>query len=416
MLNKIYLKSDFVKNVLTLLSGTAFAQAIPIALLPILTRIFTPEDFGVFALFLSITLILSVLSTGRYELTILLPIEDRDSNALFLLSIILSLITGVILFIPIFFFNSEITFWLGNPELSFWLYFIPLSVFLSGVSQSFNYRFNRNKSYKILSSGKIIQTGVSTGSQIMLGFSKLISGGLIFGSIIGQIFTSFFYFLNSKEKNKIFPVSFLEIKKNGLLYKNYPIYNSTTALLDKATVSLPSIYLTKFFSLQSAGYYAMCEKLIYGPASLFSFSISQVLIEFISNAHRNNISYRTKIIEIFFKLLLIGIFPFTFLFFYSEDLFNLFLGKEWTEAGKYSKILTVAFFARFVVSPLSVVFVAINKPSVLSYWQIAYFFAAVIAAIIGYILSDIFLYFIIFTINEVIMYGIYLFLVFKISK
>jgi len=50
MINKLKLKSEFAKNVLTLMTGTTIAQAIPIAISPILTRIYTPEDFGVFAL------------------------------------------------------------------------------------------------------------------------------------------------------------------------------------------------------------------------------------------------------------------------------------------------------------------------------------------------------------------------------
>ena len=74
------LKSEFSKNVLTLVTGTTIAQSIPIAISPILTRIYTPEDFGVLALFISITTILGTIANGRYELAIVLP--KRDNNAL----------------------------------------------------------------------------------------------------------------------------------------------------------------------------------------------------------------------------------------------------------------------------------------------------------------------------------------------
>jgi O-antigen/teichoic acid export membrane protein len=79
MLNKLKPKSEFSRNVLTLMTGTTIAQAIPIAISPILTRIYTPEDFGVFALYMSVVSIVSVVATGRYELAIMLPKKDEDA-------------------------------------------------------------------------------------------------------------------------------------------------------------------------------------------------------------------------------------------------------------------------------------------------------------------------------------------------
>jgi len=66
-------KSDFKKNVLTLMAGTTIAQAIPIAISPILTRLYTPEEFGLFALFLAIVSIFGVVATMRYEMAIVQP-------------------------------------------------------------------------------------------------------------------------------------------------------------------------------------------------------------------------------------------------------------------------------------------------------------------------------------------------------
>jgi len=77
MLTKFKPKSEFSRNVLTPMTGTTITQAIPIAISPILTRIYTPEDFGVLALFVAITAIFGGIANGRYELATMLPKKDK---------------------------------------------------------------------------------------------------------------------------------------------------------------------------------------------------------------------------------------------------------------------------------------------------------------------------------------------------
>jgi O-antigen/teichoic acid export membrane protein len=99
LIKKLKPKSEFSRNVLTLMTGTTIAQAIPIAISPILTRIYTPEDFGVFALYMAIAAIISVVSTGRYEMAIMLPKRNEDVNAI--VKLILILLSSI----SIFFFS-----------------------------------------------------------------------------------------------------------------------------------------------------------------------------------------------------------------------------------------------------------------------------------------------------------------------
>ena len=103
MLNRLKPKSEFARNVLTLMTGTTIAQAIPIAISPILTRIYTPEDFGIFALYMSMASILSVVATGRYELAIMLPKKDEDAINIVALSLIISFLVSFIALLIVFF-------------------------------------------------------------------------------------------------------------------------------------------------------------------------------------------------------------------------------------------------------------------------------------------------------------------------
>ena len=123
MLNKLKPKSEFSRNVLTLMTGTTIAQAIPIAISPILTRIYTPEDFGVFALYMAIASIIAVIATGRYEMAIMLPKEEEDVKSIVKLILILLSIVTFITFLIVSFFNQAIVSLFENQEISNWLYF-----------------------------------------------------------------------------------------------------------------------------------------------------------------------------------------------------------------------------------------------------------------------------------------------------
>ena len=137
MIMRSKIKSEFTRNVLTLMTGTTISLAIPIAISPVLTRIYTPQDFGVFALYMAITTIIAVLVTGRYELAIMLPKKDENAVDILILSLIISLVVSLISFLIIFFFNPQITKILGSQEISRWLYLVPCSILLIGFYNSF---------------------------------------------------------------------------------------------------------------------------------------------------------------------------------------------------------------------------------------------------------------------------------------
>ncbi|MFO7843100.1 MAG: oligosaccharide flippase family protein [Bacteroidales bacterium] len=150
MLKKIR-TSEFYKNVLTLVSGTAIAQAIPILISPILTRLYSPSDFGLIALYLAIVNIFVIVATGRYNLAIMLPEDEKEASDLKFLSIYINLFVSIILLFVVLILNDPVTRILDNEDISVWLYFIPLSVFIRALFKIYEYYENRRKNYKSIS-------------------------------------------------------------------------------------------------------------------------------------------------------------------------------------------------------------------------------------------------------------------------
>ena len=132
------------------MGGNIISQSLPIAISPILTRIYTPADFGLFSILISISMIFGSISNGRYELAIMLPQNEEDAINITALGFFITLFITITLLMIIFLFNETIVHILGNPNLGFWLYFIPFSVFFIGMFNVLNFFNNRKKKYKEL--------------------------------------------------------------------------------------------------------------------------------------------------------------------------------------------------------------------------------------------------------------------------
>ena len=372
MLNKLKPKSEFSRNVLTLMTGTSIAQAIPIAISPILTRIYTPEDFGMFALYMSVASIFSVVATGRYELAIMLPKKDEDAVNIMVLSIIIAFFVSLITFLIVFIFNTQITRLLGNPEISNWLYFIPVTVLLTGIYQSLNYWSNRKKQYKRLATSRVVQSATTATTNLGMGFGGFGSSGLILGGVLGQGLASFVlgkmiwkedrYRLKSFSKLRIFALSKKFIK--------FPKFNLPNALIDSFRLSGISILIAKFFTTSTLGQFSLAWKMIQLPISLLGSSISQVFFQKIAIEEK----YKLYVIIVKFinRATIIALPLFVLIYIFSEKLFVFIFGIDWELAGKMASVMSPWLFFNFITSPLSTIFIKINKQDVLLIFSIWY--------------------------------------------
>ena len=178
---KLVHMNGFVKHVATLATGTVFAGAMGIVVMPLLTRIYEPEDFGVSALYTSLAGIMSVVMCWRYELAVVLPEKDQDAASLLILCIMICFVMGLLTLIMVAIFGTLLSKMLGSQELIPWLWFLPLSLFGMGFFRVLNYWSTRRQHFKRLAVRQIIQNGVTAVTQIGIGllYSSINAGGLI---------------------------------------------------------------------------------------------------------------------------------------------------------------------------------------------------------------------------------------------
>jgi len=397
------------------MTGTTIAQAIPIAISPILTRLFTPSDFGVLALFVAIASIIADIATLRYELAIVQPHSDEDAAALVVLSAIIASVISMLFLVFIYVFNGELQLWLGRPDLGPWLYLVPVTVFITGLYRSLNYWYTRKKLFKNIAISKINQ-GVGTAAvQVGAGLATTGPAGLIWGYILGQVIALITLIKkNSTDERKMFRrVKYQQIKLNAIHYQKIPKYSTFGVLADILSLQMPVLVISKFYDMAQTGSFSLTFRVVSLPMSLVSGALSQVLFQNISKMHRESPNQiKAEVLKLFFLLLALMI-PFVgFIWLFGEDLFAVVFGEPWREAGKMAAILAIAVAIRFAVSPLSVVLALDHNVKLGVIWQFTYLSTITITLIYFSSFSiDILLY--AFVVHEVLLYLFYLLFILK---
>jgi len=370
------LSSSFAGNVLRLVTGSAFAQGLGVLVAPIVARLFTPEAFGVAALFISITGIISVVGCLRYELSIMLPKADEEAATLLGVSLFFVLIITGMSALIIFFAGDVIVRLFRSPELGKYVWLVPVSVFVSGTFLALNYWNSRTKHFGRLSIARVISSVVAQATKLGAGFAGFVSGGVLIGTgILGQIVSTLVLGGQIwRDDRRLFKTSIRWEKMIAGLkrHKKFPIYYTWAGLLNTASHQLPVWILAFYFSPKIVGFYALGRAVLSMPMSLVGGAVSQVFFQKASEAHNRTGNLSKVVEEVFKRLVSLGIFPILLLTLIGEDLFIVAFGARWAEAGVYMQILGLWIFFQFISSPISTLF------SVLEKQQYALFFNGVL--------------------------------------
>lgn len=406
---------EFLKFFIMIFSGTLLAQIVTIAISPILTRLYTPAEFGVYGTYIAIVSLLIVFATGRYEFAINATETKKDAVSVYRIVKYLTLVTSAVVFVIILLFSSTIKNLLGFNFSHKILYFIPATLLLMGLLQGSSYFLNREKDFPTLSKSKIIQSLGNGSTSVSAGLMNLGVIGIIIGNIMGVLLS----YVYQKLKNTHIKANKFDgenIKSNLLKYKQYPIYNAPSAFFDNLAIQAPILILLRFFSEATVGFYSLTTRVIGLPLGLISASISQVFLSQISELHRNNESYKAVVLKVAKYLALLGLIPLCVISVFGPKLFSLIFGSEWDTAGEYARILSLGYYFKFVVSPLSVIFFINQRVKLLSIIQTIRAFSTMVLLMILSMYFELEIVLLAYSVHEAFFYIIYFFFILKTSK
>lgn len=366
------------------MTGTTIAQAIPIAISPILTRIYTPEDFGVFTLFLAITGIFSVIATGRYELALMLPRKEENTINIFALGIIIILLLTGFLFGGVFLFHSSLVDFFNNQSIGFWLYFVPIAFFFIGFFNLLTSYNNRQKKYDDIANAVIIKSVVLAIVQLLVGFFKAGASGLISGQIVSSLFANL-QLLKNIIKERAFFSKVNKIKMIALAkrYSDFPKYQAPHAMLNTLSSYLPVYLFTPFFGLWIVGLYALSLRIVFTPMMILAGASAKVYSQQITQLYNSKGDAYGFTVQLLKKLSQKVLLPFLVIVIFAPEIFGFAFGTKWREAGVYTQILAPWLWMVFFTATVAFIPSLLNRQKKAFVLEIIYTVLRIIGIGIG---------------------------------
>lgn len=360
--DKLNAQGAFLKSVSILVGGTVFAQLLTIISLPIITRLYTPEQFSVFAIYTSMLSILGVISCLRFEIAIPIPESKQEAITLSVLAIISNIIFSILLFLVIFFFSKPLLELMGKTEILAYIFWLPIGVFLTGLFTTFQYWVTRQKQYNLIAKASVFQSGAGAITQIISG----VLGYGVLGLILGQVVKSSSGMI--KLARNFYQDCYQYVKKENtdnlkhIFKKNiqFPKYSVWDALANTAGIQLPIMMIALLSIDGEAGFLMLAMQLLAIPMTFIGRAVSQVyLAEAPAKVESGEIGvFTVKVLE---NLLLIGVNILIFIGILSPLLVRYVFGQQWAGMGIVISWMIPWFIFQLIASPISMIMHIIGK-------------------------------------------------------
>ncbi|EWS80769.1 RfbX [Brachybacterium phenoliresistens] len=354
-IEKLTTKYPTLRNITVLFSGAAGAQAVVMAVSVFTARIFSPEVFGQFAIYGSLTAIAVTVASLRMDMTIMLPEDDDSARRIAKVATISNIVVGGLFSVVAVVGHEFITAYYGDEELASWLAMGGVTVFLVAQVSVLQYWFNRRSDYPTIALNRLQQQIGSAGGQLTLGALGLRSvAGLIFGTLAGQAFA--FFNLRRKSKELLAPIPEGTPSAAELLstYRRMPLLNLPTALVDSVRTNGITLLIGSV-ALGAVGQFNLAWRILQVPVSLINSAVSQVFFQKLARVKPGEMYPLVRITII--RGLLLSVVPFGLIYLLAPWMFTFVFGEQWDQAGGFARALTPWLMFQLASSPVSTVFV-----------------------------------------------------------
>ncbi|RNC92272.1 MAG: hypothetical protein ED555_04015 [Allomuricauda sp.] len=366
-------KSEFSKNVSSQILGTGMAQVLPFLVTPLLTRLYTEDEFALYTSFFALSSIFAVGVGGKYHTAIVLPKTFAKAMNIFWLSIYITMGYALLLALVFVIFYSHI-----GKELGPLIYFIPVFVLFYGLWMALSNLSIREKRFKFNAIGKVLQSLTYVVVAAILGVLKITFFGLVLARALGVVSSSTFLFWKLKIRTQL--PNKKELRTTALKYIDYPKFGVIPAFLNTISSQALILVLDRYYLSDDLGNYGLTYMVLAAPLALIGNSFKDVFYQKIGVLIADHKKGQALL---FFKrcalaLFLAGLPICISLLLFGQEIFEIVFGAKWGKAGLFASILAISFFIKLVVSPLSSLFNATNRLNIASRWQTAYFFSTFI--------------------------------------
>ncbi len=349
--------STFAKDTAVLTMGTVGAQLLMIAGMPVMSRLYTPADFGLLALFTAVSSIIATFVTLRYETAILLPKKESEADTVVLVTLALALTLSPLIGFLAWLIPERLRDLIGVGGLENWLVIAALAGLANALIATGMAWLNRQRAYGKMAKLRITQSAIAVFAGISFGFSG--SGkALLLAQIIALLVVSLMIMAHLRPL--IAQWGRRAIVERAKEHQAAPRYLLPTALLDVVTMQLPVLLITAWFSSEAAGQFSMAWRILALPMTFVGGAVGQVFFQRFAQSWPNARAARKLLVKTWIVLGLIGLVPTALLMAMGEPIFAWMLGDEWRESGTMAAVIAPMLLAMLVSSPTSTTFLVLG--------------------------------------------------------
>ncbi len=364
--------SNFSKNISLMAMGVGGSQAIGLFASPIISRLFTPDDFGVAAVFLSVVTIAAIPSTLRLEHAVALPGTDREAFGVIYASLQAMCVSFFLIILTLYIGQSAFPSLIERSRLGGFIVFLPPAILLTGLVQLLVAWAAREK--KFIAIGKanfwqsivIVSTriacGVSVGSSALVLVITQMIGGVNKVAIVGRSIVT----MQDLKRLYLYRQSFRKVVSE---YHQFPLYSVPTGLMRSFNENMPILLLAALFEPVSVGLFAMASRLIKLPIQVVGEPIRLAYLQKASELANTSVSLNKSLGKLTLALVFMSLLMIVPLALYGEELFEMVLGHSWAKAGIYGSIVSPWFASIFIQLPSACVYIVYKKQNQLLVFQ-----------------------------------------------
>lgn len=370
--SRLLRKYPILGSLSKMMTGTMLAQLIAFASQPVVTRLYSDTQLGLLATFMAIPMIVASVSALRYDMAIVLPKDEREAATLLRFSLtcsasIAAILTGVGLLA-----RHGIADYIGEPALASWTWLLGPITMLIAWNTIFAFWLNRHADFGGIALKNVVTTSTNSVSRIGLGVAGLASFLSLVGSQVMAFVVACAYMMRRARRHRPPHRAPTDTPLRALLsrYRKMPLLNAPNVLVDSLRTQGMILLLGLTYQASTVGQFQQAWVLMQAPVTLIGGAMNQVFYQKFAHAKRGELTGLTMRSAGF--TLIIGLIPFTILWFIAPWLVPIFLGDQWHEAGLIAQAIIPWLYLVLTTSPISTVFVVTNSQQYMLLFAIAY--------------------------------------------
>ena len=358
-----------LRDIAIVMRGTLIAQGLGFLALPVLTRLFSPADFGGYQLFISLLTFLLVFPSLRYEVAILRVRDGRELRAI--VQLCLALVIGVT---AAFALAAGLAALLVNLALPFPLWALLLAMLFGGVVQILTLLATREKAFRASARGKVLQSLSFVGVSLGLGARGPVPGGLIFADLASRIGNAVYLALWARRALPLLwtPAGRRPIAALARRYREYPIYSVGGTAINVLGGTLTPILIYASFDASASGQFGLLERSIVIPLGLIVVSVAQVFsAQFSAELRGDPEAAAARFRRLLGFMIGLGAALALVLAAAGPMLFATLFGEEWRLAGQLAQLMAPAYGSALLSGPVHLVLTVMGHQKLQTAWEVS---------------------------------------------